>query len=274
MKRLSLKQIFIEGIGDFYGADTFQGTGNYGVGNQRQLLAIDPAVKNIQDQEQEELNRNVDHLQARLRKWKKSFGGPIGPIEPTQVNINRGIGSNPIGGGSKLKLPLVQKLVDVYRDELEEQRIPGDWMYRDMRGNPENSLEAPRRHVPSDRAAEIAQEMEKSHEDYSEAVENHYEELQEAYPYTTIDKIGGDPKIGRVDPRSNLIYPRDFLSDIKPQDETNYGNMSTLVAPKKYVPDSFEGRQDYTDDWTDEHYRAGSEDELLNIEDEEDGRRF
>lgn len=264
-----LSQLYREGIGDLYGSDTFWGTGNYGIGNQKQLAAIDPSVKKIQDQEQEEHNANIDNLQGRLGKWKKSFGGPIGPIEPTQSDVNRGIGSNPKGGSSKLKTPMVQKLSQ------QEQRLPGDGLYRDMRGTPIDSLEEPVRHVPSDRGVEIDIEMKKSLEDYMDAVEQHCEYIAEVYPYTSIAKQGNVSNTGRVDQGGFLVAPKDFLKDIEAPEDSPFGQMGVVVSPRDFVPDSFEGRKDYTDDWTDEHY-SDYRDEMenkLGIDEDENNDR-
>lgn len=244
-----LSDIYSEGIGDLYGAITFKGTGNYGVGNHLQLAGgLDPAVQKIKDQEDEEHNQNIDNQQFISGRYKKSFGGPIGPIEPTQGNINRGIGANPRGALSHLKTPMVQKLVQ------NEQRVPGDWMYRDMKGTPIDSLERPTRHVPSDHRAEIESDKKSSLEQYMDEVEAMEEYLSEVYPYTTIDNLGDSSREGRVDQFHWLIAPRDFLRELEPQEDTPYGQMGVLVAPKKFVPDSFEGSEGPEDDWAQEQY--------------------
>ena len=265
-KKLSLKDVFLNefGKGDPQGASTFQGTGNFGIGNGRQLATtLNPATKRLEDMEQAELNQNVRDLQWSLGKYGNGHGpetgsttGPVGPNEPTQANYNRGVGRTPTAA-----MQDIQVSGDPYggmeeEEELEEQapsgaqygaREPSDGRYRDLPGwPPMDTLETDVDWVPSDRDAEMAayyQDQEENYEERLKDLEAHPDQyLEQMQPYRPMDHFRANVSgIGRADNSEMLVAPEDHLEQ-EPADYTpqNVGGKGAVIAPKKFVPDDTE----------------------------------
>lgn len=61
---------------NFYGNPSFGGTGNYGMGGYTQLahFGLNPATKDLFDQEQEELEQNIEDQEWINNKYRRGFG--------------------------------------------------------------------------------------------------------------------------------------------------------------------------------------------------------
>lgn len=193
------------------GEPSFQGTRNYGRGGIHQLSAgLDPAVQDIQDQEDAEANANVKSQGWTLGKFRNVL--PTGEDEM------------------------------VYAESL-----PGDQFYRHLPGYPEkmNSLEAGINHAPDDSSEEVEIYYQKQEEKYKDDMYDRYRlkvEGNNVYGTTTPDKMGpkdGDNMCGLSS--QYLVAPKDYL-EIEDNDETPQNqSLGALVAPKKFVPDEDTG---------------------------------
>lgn len=78
--KFKLKNIFLEFTGPYMDGDpTFRGTGNFGIGGQRQLAAnLNPATEKIRKQEDSEHDQNVDDERWNLGKYQP-LASPLGP---------------------------------------------------------------------------------------------------------------------------------------------------------------------------------------------------
>lgn len=269
-KKLTLKNVFFKeyGIGDPQGAATFQGTGNFGIGNNRQLAtSINPATKRIEDMEQAEWNQNAQDLNWSLGKGD-SISGPIGPNEPTQGNYNR---AQPNSSAQMVKVsndPYGGRVEE--EEELEEQfagaREPSDGRYRDLPGWPRmNTLVEPDEHIPSDNEAEMEDYNNSQEEDYEEFLSGVGVPIEEAYiSYRPEDHFRGDmSNIGRADNSKFLVAPENhFNPPANTNTPQNMGGKGAVISPKQFVPEDDENAPGSVDRWTWE----GFEEEQMTIE--------
>lgn len=281
----TLKELFLEQESLHYGSRSFFGTGNYGVGNDAQLIVKNPATKFVKSLEDEEHNQNIFDQDNISRKWKKSNLGPIGPIEPTQHKINRGIQKNPQSHWTGFNLPLPQKLgqesphgilpMEFVPDDLPETDFNHDEAY-EIAGptnlhNLNGALSKPGHFTPSDRKREIEVEMDKAADDYYDSTRSKFGTLgspeveigdpddpptQSLWPYTTPDKLGDVTNIGNPRGDDQLALPMNFMGDedVDPSDASPLHGMSSTVQPKKFVPDPYEGPPENTDYWARANY--------------------
>lgn len=278
MKKRSLKELYSEAIGDTMGSDTLRGTGNFGMGNTRQLAGgLDPATKKIEDQEQAEINQNIDDLAWSISGKFREPPKPLGPNEPAQANINRGVGSSPQGGTTMSTVDVSLNPYggdDVYDEDesLEEQfmtappagsqRTPGDSRYRDLPGFPPmDTLVDPQHHVPSDNRAEMEAYYDDQEEDYQawlkqKQLDEDLVQLTPTEPYK-MGRRGGDEMVTSDE---WLIDPQDHLNPPTNDDTpSGLGGMGVLVAPKDFVPADWQSAKNGTDDYTEENFMGLNE---------------
>jgi predicted RNA binding protein YcfA (HicA-like mRNA interferase family) len=194
------------------GEPTFQGTRNFGRGGYRQLAGgLHPAVQKIADQEADENNANV-----KSQAWSLGKFGNV--------------------------LPTGDEDTTVYSEAL-----PGDQFYRHLPGYPEKAgtLEKGVNHVPDDNSEEVSLYYQKQEEKYKDDMYEKYGlriEGNNVYGTTKSDRMGVNDKDNMIAMASQyLVSPKDYLEIEDNDDSEEVRSLSSLVAPKKFVPDDDTG---------------------------------
>jgi len=220
----SLKDLLREfGTGSIDGEFTFQGTGNYGRGGPRQLVAgLNPATKAIQDQEQAELNQNIEDQAGGLGKFRRK----VPPYKLADLVANDEVDTT----GTFIEQTLVGT-----------RALPGDHYYRDLPGYPEkvNALEKKVDHVPR---YQEAQEL----EDYYDSQEEYYLDQLELLDIEGLIENLVSETLTSLNSTYWLVRPKDHLEGNPVNDNTQSNITSrttSLAAPKNFVPEDWESYQ-------------------------------